>query len=49
MLLDLPIVLAASVTDWVERGAPIVLFAFAMVLVVLRRRERRRGAAEAAH
>lgn len=40
---DLVPVLAASVTDWVERVAPLVLFAFAIVLVVLRRRERRRG------
>ena len=43
VLPDAPIVLAASVTDWIERGTPVVLFAFALVLVALRRRERRRG------
>ena len=40
---DVLIVLAASVTDWIGRGTPLVLFAFALVLVALRRRERRRG------
>ena len=40
---DVPIVLAASVTDWIERVSPLVLFALAVVLLTLRRRERRRG------
>lgn len=40
---DVPTVLAASLTDWVERGSPLVLLAFAVIVLTLRRRERRRG------
>jgi hypothetical protein len=40
---DTALVLAASVTDWIERVSPLVLMAFALVLVTLRHRERRRG------
>ena len=36
-------VLAASVTDWIERVSPLVFMAVAIVLLALRRRERRRG------
>jgi predicted membrane metal-binding protein len=43
VLADLPIVLALSPGDAVERFFPLVLFAFAVVLVVVRRRDRKRG------
>lgn len=37
------LLLAASVTDWIERATPPVLLAFALILVAVRRRERGRG------
>ena len=43
MLSDVPTVLAASATDWVERATPPVLLVLALIVWALRRRERRRG------
>lgn len=40
---ELTVVLAASVGDWIERVGPLILFAGAMGIVVLRAKERRRG------
>lgn len=40
---DAPLVLAASATDLVERISPVVFLLLALVVLALRRRERRRG------